>query len=404
MAQFRYRALNKDGKVIAGTYTCLTAREVELMLEKLNLSVLSCQEYRPLLGMVRKKAIGRRDLINFCFYLEQMTRSGISLIDALTDLQLSLAPSYLSEVISIIVAEIKEGRSFSETLGGFPDIFSSSFISLINAGEKSGELNHVLKDLAESLRWQDELISQTKKALTLPAFIGVVVFAVVFFLMTYLVPQMLKFITSMTAVGHQLPLYTQLLIAVSDFFVAYWYLILITPVVVMLVFKQALKHNPAFKLMFDRYKLKFWLFGPILEKIILARFANYLALLYNAGLPLIESLKITEAIVANSAVEQELQIIRKMIAEGAGIGLAFEMRQMFPHLVLSMLKMGEKTGDLGNALKNVSYFYKRDVDDAIENIQSLIEPAMTLILGVIIGWVMMSVLGPIYDLISTIKI
>lgn len=401
MAQFRYRALNKNGKVIAGTHTCLTAHELELLLEKLNLSMLSCQEYRPLLGMVRKKAIGRRDLINFCFYLEQMTRSGISLIDALADLQLSLSPSYLSEVIGIIVAEIKEGRNFSEALGSFPDIFSPSFISLINAGEKSGEINHVLKDLAESLRWQDELISQTKKALALPAFIAVVVFAVVFFLMTYLVPQMVKFITSM---GGELPLYTKILIMVSDFFVAYWYLILITPIAVFILSRQMLKRSPATKLGFDRYKLKLWLFGPILEKIILARFANYLALLYNAGVPLIDSLKITETIVDNRAIEQELVNVRTMISEGASIGLAFEMGQIFPHLVLSMLKMGEKTGDLGNALKNVSYFYKRDVDDAIENIQRLVEPAMTVILGLIIGWVMMSVLGPIYDLISTLKI
>jgi type IV pilus assembly protein PilC len=401
MAQFRYRALSKEGKVITGTHTCLSARELELMLEKLNLSVLSCQEYRPFLGLVRKKNIGRRDLINFCFYLEQMTRSGISLIDALSDLQISLAPSYLSEVISILIAEIREGRNFSETLSGFPDIFSSSFISLINAGEKSGELNHVLKDLAESLRWQDELIGQTKKAMTLPAFIGLVVFAVVFFLMTYLVPQMAQFITSM---GQELPLYTQLLISVSNFFVSYWVFILIAPVAVYVLIRQLLKYSTAAKLGFDRYKLKLWLFGPILEKIILARFANYLALLYNAGLPLIESLKITESVVDNRAVEQELITARTMIVEGAGIGLAFEMSHMFPHLVLSMIKMGEKTGDLGTALKNVSYFYKRDVDDAIENIQRLIEPAMTLILGLIIGWVMMSVLGPIYDLIANIKL
>jgi type IV pilus assembly protein PilC len=219
--------------------------------------------------------------------------------------------------------------------------------------------------------------------------------------MTYLVPQMAQFITSM---GQELPLYTQLLISVSNFFVSYWVFILIAPVAVYVLIRQLLKYSTAAKLGFDRYKLKLWLFGPILEKIILARFANYLALLYNAGLPLIESLKITESVVDNRAVEQELITARTMIVEGAGIGLAFEMSHMFPHLVLSMIKMGEKTGDLGTALKNVSYFYKRDVDDAIENIQRLIEPAMTLILGLIIGWVMMSVLGPIYDLIANIKL
>jgi type IV pilus assembly protein PilC len=402
MAQFRYRALNKDGKVITGTHACLTVRELELLLEKLGLSVLSCREYRPLFrGFWQKKTVSRRDLINFCFYLEQMTGSGIALIDALSDLQLSLSPSYLSDVVGIVAAEIREGRGFSEALGGFPDIFSLSFISLINAGEKSGELNQVLKDLAGSLRWQDELITQTQKALTLPAFISAVVFAVVFFLMIYLVPQMVKFIIDM---GHELPVYTQLLLMVSNFFVTYWYWILLAPVAVFLASRHILKRYPTARLAFDRHKLKVWLFGPILKKIIMARFANYLALLYNAGIPLIESLKITETIVDNSAVEQDLKNIRKMITEGAGIGLAFEMGEMFPPLVLSMIKMSEKTGDLGNGLKNAGYFYKRDVDNAVENLQRLIEPVMTVILGLIIGWVMMSVLGPIYDLIATMKI
>lgn len=401
MLQFRYRAINKEGKVISGTHTCPNVNELEMLLDKLNLELLSCQEYRPLFGSLGKKSIGRRDLINFCFYLEQMTRSGIPLVDALTELQRSLAPSYLGEVTGIIAGEIKEGRSFSETLTGFPEIFSPSFVCLISAGEKSGELNHVLNDLAVSLRWQDELISQTKKALTLPAFIAVVVFAVVFFLMTYLVPQMVKFITSM---GQALPMHTQILIVVSDFFVDFWYLILTLPIAVVVLFRQLLKHSVSARLLYDRYKLKVWLFGPILQKVILARFANYLALLYNAGVPLIESLKITESIVGNLAIEQELRNVRTLITEGSSIGLAFEIGQMFPHLVLSMVKMGEQTGDLGNALQNVSYFYKRDVDDAIESLQSLIEPAMTVILGLIIGWVMLSVLGPIYDLISNLKI
>lgn len=401
MPQFRYRAIDKNGKVVTGTHGCQSSRELELLLEKLNLEILSSQEIQPMLGFLAKKTIGRRDLINFCFYLEQMTRSGISLVDALLDLQLSLAPSYMSEVIGILVADIREGRSFSEALSGFPDIFSPSFVSLILAGEKSGELNHVLKDLTDSLRWQDELIAATKKALALPAFIAVVVFAVVFFLMTYLVPQMVKFITSM---GQALPMHTLILIAVSDFFVAYWPQILSMPVAFFLAAKAVLKYSPTARLRFDGYKLKLWLFGPIVEKIVLARFANYLALLYNAGIPLLDSLKITETIVDNLAIEQELRRVGGMIRDGANVGLAFEMTHLFPHLVLSMLKMGEKTGDLGEALKNVSYFYKRDVDDAIDNIQRLIEPVMTVVLGFIIGWVMLSVLGPIYDLIANLKI
>lgn len=400
MAQFQYRAINKDGKVIAGSNHCGSEHELSVLLSQLNLELLSCKVSKPLLSGFRNRTIGRRDLINFCFHLEQLTRSGISIIDALTDVQESLSPSYLSEVTSILVAQIKEGQSFSQALKNFPDIFSSSFVSLIHAGEKSGELSSVLKDLTATLTWQDELIAQTKKALTLPAFIGTVVFAVIFFLMTFLVPQMVQFITTM---GEELPFHTKLLIAVSDTFVDYWYLILSIPVITFITFQQAINRHVAARLFYDRNKLKIWIFGPILQKIILARFVNYLALLYRSGIPVIESLHITESVVDNKAIEQELVNIRNLITEGASIGLAFEIGQLFPNLVLSMIKVGEKTGDLEMALQNVSYFYKRDVDDAIERIQSLIEPAMTVILGLIIGWVMLSVLGPIYNLISTLK-
>ncbi|MFK5948760.1 MAG: type II secretion system F family protein, partial [Methylococcales bacterium] len=257
-----------------------------------------------------------------------------------------------------------------------------------------------LKDLTETLSWQDELIVQTKKALTLPAFMAVVIFLVVFFLMTFLVPQLVSFISTM---GQELPLHTKILIAVSDFFVANWFWVLSTPVVLFISFQQLIKRNAKAQLLFDRYKLKVWVFGPIIEKIILARFANYFALLYQSGIPVIESLKITESIVDNKAIELALYNIRTMVTEGATIGLAFEMSQIFPRLVMSMINVGEKTGDLSTSLQNVSYFYKRDVDDAIDNLQTMIEPAMTIIMGSIIGWIMVSVLGPIYDLISNIK-
>ncbi len=386
--------------MITGTHTSASERELETLLSKLKLELVSCSEHKPLFYLGYAKKVSRRDLINYCFYLEQLTHSGISVVDALLDLQTSMSPSYISEVIGVQVREIRDGKTFSETLKGFPQIFSSTFVSLIEAGEKSGELPHVLKDLTETLTWQDELISQTKKALTLPSFIFVVVFAVVFFLMTFLVPQLVSFITMM---GEELPLHTQILIKVSDFFVTYWPGILASPFIVFISLKHAIKTNPKVRFLCDKNKLKIWVFGPIINKIILARFSNYFALLYNSGIPVIESLKISEGIVDNKAMEQALINIRNLIAEGATVGQAFEMGELFPRLVISMINVGEKTGELGTSLQNVSYFYKRDVDDAIDGMQAVIEPAMTVVLGLIIGWVMVSVLGPIYDLITNIK-
>ncbi|MBS3965477.1 MAG: type II secretion system F family protein [Methylomonas sp.] len=400
MTQFRYRAVNPEGKVVSGTRDCASAAELALLLGRFNQELIGCREIQPLLGRLGKRKIGRRDLINFCFYLQQMLGSGIALIDALADLQISLAPSYFSDIVGLLIIEIRGGKPFSEALQVFPEVFSSSFISLIKAGERSGELPRVLQDLSVSLRWQDELIAQTKKALTLPAFVAVVVFGVVFFLMTYLVPQMVAFITSM---NQTLPFHTQLLILVSNFFVDYWYVVLFAPVLLVTALRTLIRKNPQARLLYDRYKLKVWLFGPILQKIILARFVNYLALLYNAGIPILDSLAITESVVDNKAIEQEIAEIRILVSQGTGIAAAFELGQLFPRLVISMIGVGEKTGDLGSALLNVSYFYKRDVDEAIEAMQRLIEPMMTLVLGAIIGWVMLSVLGPIYDLIANIQ-
>lgn len=400
MAQFRYRAINKEGFVKNGVLSCSSRHQLESMLANLNLELLSAKESRPLLGFARNRKISRRDIINYCFYLEQMTRSGIPIIEALEDLQESTAPSYLSEVISAQVTSIQEGKSFSESLAEYPNIFSGSFISLVKAGERSGELVHVLGDLTESLIWQDELIVQTKKALMMPGFMGFVVFMVVFFLMTFLVPQLVEFMTMM---GEELPLNTRILIAISDFFVEYWYVVLLTPILIGVFCQQTLKHSTKARLYYDRYKLKLWMLGPISEKIILARFVNYLALLYNSGIPVIESIQITENVVDNKYIEAALIDIREMISEGASVGVAFQISNIFPKLILSMLNVGEKTGDLGTSLQNVSYFYKRDVNDAVDNMQRMIEPAMTVILGLIIGWVMMSVLGPVYNLISNVK-
>ncbi len=401
MTEYTYRAITPDGKVVTGSQIADTEFDLEVYLARTNLELISSQKQRSFFHFFKKSTVDRRELINFCFYLEQLTQSGVPIIEALADLKDTMEDGYLKDVITGLHSKIGEGQTFSEALGAFPNVFGQSFVSLVNAGEKSGELSYVLKDLSDSLKWQDELVAQTKKALTLPAFVAFVVLGVVSFLMIYLVPQMIGFVTSM---GQDLPLHTQGLVFVSDIFVNYWYVILITPVLLGLIFYQLLKHNFGMRVWFDRFKLKIWVLGPILNKIILARFSNYLALLFNSGIPLLKSLEITETIAENKAIEQALVEVGKQIADGVSLSYAFKAVDLFPKLVIRMVNVGENTGDLAQALKNVSYFYKRDVDDAIDRVQSLIEPVMTVVLGTIIGWVMLSVLGPIYDLISQVKI
>jgi type IV pilus assembly protein PilC len=258
----------------------------------------------------------------------------------------------------------------------------------------------VLKSLTESLKWEDELAAQTKKLAMYPAFVGGIVLIVTFFLMIYLVPQMTGFIRNM---GQAIPLQTRLLVAVSNFFVDYWWAIIAAPFAAWGALHFAIRANPRIAFLIDHYKISMPLIGPILRKIILSRFASSFAMMYSSGITVLDSIRSCEEIVGNRPLEEALRKAGQQIAEGKGLTAAFQDLSLFPPLVIRMLRIGEATGKLDTALLNVSYFYNREVRDAIARVQAMIEPALTVFLGAILGWVMLSVLGPVYDAISKMK-
>ncbi len=400
MGVFKYKGINEYGKATRGRLDAINEVDLQQRLERMGLDLISCKELSSTSTAISGKKITRQDLINFCFHMEQMTRVGVPIIEALIDLRDSLENLRFREIISAMIAAIEGGKTFSEALAEFPRVFDDVFVNLVRVGEHSGELNKVLFNITETLKWQDELTAQTKKVLIYPAFIGVVVLGVIFFLMLYLVPQMVGFIENM---GHKLPFHTQLLIIVSDFFTHYWYLILIVPSALIALVKYLSMVRPEVAYRIDALKLRVWLIGPILRKIILSRFANYFALLYASGVTVLQGMQISEEIVGNRVIAKALGEARRQIEEGKNMSESFDSAGLFPPLVLRMIKIGENTGGLDTALTNVSYFYNRDVKDSIEKLQSMIEPMMTVVLGLILGWVMLSVLGPIYDIISKIK-
>lgn len=197
---------------------------------------------------------------------------------------------------------------------------------------------------------------------------------------------------------------TKILLATSDFFVNYWYLILAVPILLPIAAKMLAVSNPNVQQKLDNFKLNIWVIGPILRKIILARFANTFALMYGSGISILSCIDISRDVVNNRAVAKSLTEVALEIESGKNLTQSFQATNMFPPLVIRMLKVGEATGSLDKALLNVSYFYDRDVKDSIKKVQVLIEPTMTIILGALLGWVMLSVLSPIYDLISKVKL
>jgi len=398
MPQFIYRAMDANGSIVPGNMDAHNVPDLELRLQRMALDLIDYRETRQRKLRLGGRAVTRRDLINFCFHLEQMSSAGVPILDGLRDLRDSTDHPRLREIITDLVEKIEGGLQLSSALADYPEIFDQSFTSLVRAGEQSGKVHEVFRDLADNLKWQDELAAQARKAVTYPAFVLVIVSGVMFFLMIYLVPQLTAFIKNM---GQQLPLHTRALIALSDIFIHYWYVLLAIPIVAWRLLRWQLRTNERFAFAFDGLLLRL---VPVLHKLIIARFATYFALMYAAGIPVLECIRLSEGIAGNRVVAAAMRRARELISEGNTVAAAFKQVGLFPPLVVRMLRVGESTGALDATLRNVAYFYNREVRERIERLQSMIEPAMTVILGILLGWIMLSVLGPIYDTISSIRI
>lgn len=402
MPHYLYQAMDAAGELVPGNMEAANVPDLELRLGRMGLDLVDYTVTRT-----RKLALGRRkvtraDIINFCFHMEQMTGAGVPILEGLGDLRDSMEqhPRF-REIITSLIESIEAGRQLSEALQAHPEVFDRTFTSLVHAGEQSGRITDVFKNLADSLKWQDELAARTRKILTYPLVVAVVVLAVTFFLMIYLVPQLTAFIRNM---GNTLPAHTRALIFVSGIFIHWWHVILAAPVVACLALRWRLRRSGAARRRWDGFLLRVWLLGPVLHKIILARFATYFALMYAAGIPVLECLRLSEGIAGNRAIAEGFRRAAQLIAEGASVASAFQNTGIFPPLVVRMLKVGETTGALDRALRNVSYFYDREVKELTDRAQAMMEPAMTVILGLLLGWIMLSVLGPVYDTIGNIRL
>jgi type IV pilus assembly protein PilC len=232
------------------------------------------------------------------------------------------------------------------------------FVALVKAGEQSGQLTEVLDELAENLKWQDEMAAQAKKAMVYPAIVFTVIIAVIFVLMIFLVPQLAATFKTMVP---KLPRETEVLVWISNIFVRWWYLLIGVPVVGTGLAPHLRQDQRGRAAGHRRARAAPAGLGPLRQKIILARFSTYFALLYRSGISVLDCIQICEKIVGNRVMEQGLQRVGRSISEGQGISQAFIATKLFPPLVLRMLRVGETTGALDVALLNVSYFYNRQV-------------------------------------------
>ena len=400
MGLYTYKSIDKRGRSQSGKLEAANEADLENRLSRMGMDLIKCKFIKEKKSAIGRSGIKRMDLINFCFHMEQLTRSGVPILDGLVDLRDSVENARFRVIIAQLIEDIENGKKLSEALSEHPKAFDEMFCNLIGAGEESGRLPEVFLSLNGMIKWQDELISSTKKLLIFPAFVGTAIFGVIGFLMIYLVPQLVSFIETL---GQELPFHTKMLIATSDFLVKFWYLFTILPFVLIMIVRALAAVNRDVRYQVDAFKLRIWQIGPVLKKIILSRFANFFAMLYSAGIPVLKCIEITERIAGNEAVRNALSKAREDIEEGKGVAASFHDTGLFPPLVVRMIRIGETTGELDKALANVSYFYDRDIQESIENVQAMIQPAMTLFLGSLLGWVMLSVMGPVYDSIGNMQ-
>jgi type IV pilus assembly protein PilC len=398
---FQYKAIGREGQPARGSLDAVNEIDLELRLRRMGLDLVTARQVEPGTRIARTGKITRRDLIGFCFDMEMMARSGISLMDGLRDLRDSIDNPRFKEVLASVIEDMEGGKVLSQAMESHPDTFASVFVSLVRAGEQAGKVPEVFQNLGANLKWQDELASQTKQLLIYPAMVLVVVALVFSFLLIYLVPKVTLLLTTM---GVALPFQTRMLIFVSNFVIAWWPVIFGLPTLIAVVLIVAINRNQRAHYLWDYAKLRIPVIGPILQKIILSRFANFFALMYQSGITILDALKTSEDIVGNRVISDGIMRAREQINAGEGMTETFQNLGLFPPLVIRMLRVGESTGALDTALMNVTYFYNRDVKESVDKGMALIGPVLTVVLGSALALVIWAVMGPIYDIFGKLKL
>ncbi len=401
MASYQYKAIDKTGRPARGGLDAVNEVDLELRLRRMGLDLITYKEVdRRASAFAAGGKVTRRDLVNFCFDMEQMARSGIPILDGLRDMRDTLDNPRFRDVLTVMTEDMEGGRMLSQVMATHADIFDTVFVSLVRAGEQAGQLPQVFQNMAETLKWEDELISQTRRLLMYPALTLIVVLGVLGALLVFLVPQIAQLFKTM---GMALPVQTRVLLAVSGFVAQFWLVVLAVPVIAVVAVILAVRGNSKIAYMWDYALLRLPIVGPILQKIIMSRFTNVFSLMYRSGITVLDAIKTSEDVVGNRVISDGLNRAGQQVSAGEGLTETFQNLGMFPPLVIRMLRVGENTGALDVALANVTYFYNRDVKEAVDKGLQMLGPALTLILGGMIAFVIWAVLGPVYDILGKLK-
>lgn len=399
--KFNYQARTKEGKVYTGQVEASSREAALLLLQKhgLFVTILEEAEAPPLYARRIKffEKISRKDIVLFSRQLSIMFKSKIPLVESLKTLVAQTKNFELREKILEISEEIEGGTAFSKTLARYPQIFSPLYISMVKAGEASGTLSESLEYLAEHLEREYHLTSKLRGALIYPALILFVVVLVLILMVFFVIPQLSAVLEGTV---ETVPTVTKMVIGVAAFLKEWGWLFVLAGIILILVSFRYYRTKSG-KRFFDKRFLKLPIIGSILMQVYLSRFAENLSTLIAGGLPIAQALEIVGEIVGNLSYQEVIFETRDEVRKGVPISSVLARApEVFPPVFVQMTLVGERTGTLDTSLMHLVNFYKREIDRAIDNLLSLLEPALILVLGVVVAGLMISILLPLYKMIT----
>lgn len=402
MPIFAYRGLNKSGSNVSGTVDADNARSAKLKLKKDGIFVSELSDKTR----ARKEVKSRKSIITASVSVKdmaQMTRQLASLLKANVPLVESLsavAEQVENQTLSVALSDIKnmvnEGSTLHKSLGKYPKIFSKIYITMCEAGEMSGTLDVILLRLAEFTDSQNELTQRIRAAMMYPILLVTASFGILMFLFVFVVPKVTQIFE---ASDQTLPWFSILIFNVSGFFVQYWMAILITLAVMTLIFLNWKRTEVGSK-QWDRISLNLPVMGRISRTIAVSRFARTLSTLLTGGVPMLTAMDIVRNVVDNHVIATAIENARDNISEGESIAAPLKKSGQFPPLVIHMINIGEKTGELEAMLNNVAQTYDLQVRSEVDGLASLLGPAMIVLMAGVIGAIVVSIMVPMIEMLN----
>lgn len=397
--KYQWTGITSKGARESGVIQAVDMKNAQSELRRIGVEVISLQpKKKSFVGMgsgisVFRKKVKRKDILLFTRYLSTMLSAGLPVVQALDIIATEQTNPAMQNLIMTLRKNIASGKTLSESFGEFPQYFSELYCSLIKAGEKSGTLDKILLRLGNYLEKTENLRRKIKKALVYPTAILCVAFIVSLILLIFVVP---KFQSMFDTFGAKLPMFTLMVVNLSNFVRSYWWLLLLVIIGGIFGLRYALRKSKRLKNIKDHYMLKIFIIGPVLKKGIIARYTRTLSTTLEAGMPIVEGMKSMAPIMGNQEYMDAVVDICRDVTNGHQLSQAMSATKIFPSMAVQMIAVGEASGSLATMLNKVADHYEEEVNTIVDNLSSLLEPLIMLILGVIVGGFVIAMYLPIF--------